>query len=141
MDIFCVRKTSFYVEEIEIKISRSDFLADFRKTIGRHRMKHEELQRGNLVANYFSFLVPAELLPKIEDDIPEYAGIYTGYEIHQTRNPVTAIRHIRRPKSLHKNRCSEKILYKKARGTTYRFWTLLHERQAEREASKIAERF
>jgi len=34
MDIMCVRNGSLMVEEIEIKTSRSDFLADFRKTVG-----------------------------------------------------------------------------------------------------------
>ena len=132
MDIFGLRKSSFMVEEIEIKTSRADFLADFRKTVGRYRMKHQELERGNLIANYFSFLVPADLLPKIEDDIPEYAGIYTGYTTFQLGRNTNLIRHIRRPKRLHKNRPSEKLLYKKARGMTYRFWTLLHEREKAR---------
>lgn len=133
MDIMCVRKGSMLVEEIEIKTSRSDFLADFRKTIGRHRMKHQELERGNLIANYFCFLVPALLLPKILDDIPDYAGIYTGYRLNEPRNAhvdyTGYIRRVRNPKRLHKNRLEEKLLYKKARGVTFRYWSLLHDRQ------------
>jgi len=133
MDIMCVRNGSLMVEEIEIKTSRSDFLADFRKTVGRFRMKHEELQRGNLIANYFCFLVPALLLAKIEDDIPEYAGIYTGYRLNEPRNKhvdfAGYIRRVRNPKRLHKNKPTEKLLYKKTRGMTFRYWTLLHERQ------------
>jgi len=135
MDIMCVRKGSFMVEEIEIKTSRSDFLADFRKTVGRHRMKHQELERGNLIANYFCFLVPALLLPKIQDDIPEYAGIYVGYKLNKPyseKDNAGYIRHVRKPKRLHKNRPTEKLLYKKTRGMTYRFWTLLHEHHKAR---------
>ncbi len=134
MDIMCVRKTSMMVEEIEVKTSRSDFLADFRKTVGRFRMKHDELQRGNLVANYFCFLVPADLLLKIQDDIPDYAGIYTGYRLNKPFHENDAagyIRVVKKPKRLHKDRPTEKLLYKKTRGMTYRYWTLLHERQKQ----------
>jgi len=137
MDIMCVRNSSLMVEEIEIKTSRPDFLADFRKTVGRHRMKHQELERGNLVANYFCFLVPALLLPKILDDIPDYAGIYTGYKLnkpyHATDN-AGYIRRVRNPKRLHKNKITEQLLYKKARGVTFRYWSLLHDRHRTRQA-------
>jgi len=135
MDIMCVRNGSRMVEEIEIKTSRSDFLADFRKTVGRFRMKHQELERGNLVANYFCFLVPALLLPKIEDDIPDYAGIYTGYRLNEPKNKLDSavyIRRVRSPKRLHGNKPTEKLLYKKTKGMTFRYWTLLHERQKAR---------
>jgi hypothetical protein len=135
MDIMCVRKGSLYVEEIEIKTSRSDFLADFKKTARHGILKHTLLKQGQLVANYFSFLVPALLLPKIQDDIPEYAGIYVGYKLnkpyHENDN-AGYIRQVRRPKRLHKNRPTEKLLYKKTRGMTFRYWDLLHERQKAR---------
>lgn len=134
MDIFCVRTTSRMVEEIEIKTSRSDFLADFRKTVGRSRLKHAALESGQLLANYFCFLVPHDLLTKIQDDIPDYCGIYTGYNARDFRNRESGmIRRIRNPKRLHKNKPSEQLLYKKTRGATFRYWSLAHERHTERQ--------
>lgn len=134
MDIMCVRNSSLYVEEIEIKTSRSDFLADFRKTIGARRVKHTELKNGKLLANYFCFLVPHDLLSKIQDDIPDYCGIYTGYVATDWRHQESGmIRQIRKPKILHKGKPSERLLYKKARGVTFRYWRLMHERQLERK--------
>lgn len=135
MDIMCVRNGSLYVEEIEIKTARSDFLADFRKRAHHGILKHTLLKQGQTVANYFCFLVPVDLLPKIEDDIPDYAGIYTGSMSragYRTDELVLMIQHIRRPKRLHKNKVTEKLLYKKARGITFRYWDLLHDRQKAR---------
>jgi hypothetical protein len=135
MDIMCVRKTSKMVEEIEIKTSRSDFLADFRKTVGRGRMKHDALQKGQLTANYFCFLVPHDLLSKIQDDIPEYAGIYTGYIATDWRHREAGmIRMIRKPKRLHTNKPSPALLYKKARGATFRMWKVMHQQAIEKES-------
>jgi hypothetical protein len=70
--------------EFEIKISRSDFRADFSKT-----RKHENLAQGNgrlvrgtrngkirhyfLTCSYFTYACPAGLLT--EADLPPYAGL------------------------------------------------------------------
>jgi len=129
MDIMCVRNQSLLVEEIEVKVSRSDFLADFRKTVGRNRMKHAALASGQLLANYFCFLVPHDLFLKIEKDVPEWAGIYTGYTTIYSGKKTGMIRKIRNPKRLHTGKPTEKLLYKKTRGVTFRYWSLLHERQ------------
>jgi len=135
MDIMCVRNGSLYVEEIEIKCTRSDFLADFKKTVRHGLPKHHLLKSGKLLSNYFCFLVPHDLLTKIQDDIPDYCGIYTGYTATDRRRETTGmIRRIRNPKKLHSNKPTEKLLYKKARGVTFRYWSLLHERQMEKQA-------
>lgn len=53
--------------EIEIKRSRSDFLADFKK-----EEKHYQTSNG-YGANYFYFACPRDLIKP--DEIPEYAGL------------------------------------------------------------------
>lgn len=97
MDLCGVRKSGF-VDEIEIKATRSDYLADFRKTVtvrsGRHDPivpggigrprystipKHQAIQEGRAQCNYFSFFLPAALADKCEDLLPEYAGLYVHY--------------------------------------------------------------
>ena len=55
------------VHEVEIKMSRSDFLADFKK-----EGKHHKTSNGYM-ANFFYFACPAGLVDK--EDIPEYAGL------------------------------------------------------------------
>ena len=76
-DLFLIRKTG-YGFEIEIKRSKSDMLADFKK-------KHGHIDRQNrIVQLYYAF--PIELLPKVEELVPEECGIITvnryGEHIH-----------------------------------------------------------
>src|SRR5690606_6291621 len=61
-----------YAREYEIKTSRSDFLADRRKShLGR--VKHDELAEGATCGpTRFWFVTPVGLLT--EGDIPEWAG-------------------------------------------------------------------
>lgn len=75
MDMFRLT-SSGYVVEYEVKVSRSDFKADFEK---KHNVwgkglfkKHEEIQNGNQ-ANRFFFVVPKGLVRK--DEVPQHAGL------------------------------------------------------------------
>lgn len=137
-DILCPRKNSWYVEEIEIKTSVSDFRADFKKTIHvmkdlvgplrmhewRHRsfrfLKHDALLRGELPTNYFSFLLPEDIAAKVE--IPEYAGLY----VYRGRGRIS---HEKRPKLLHKNKPSIQTMYHWARKCSFRYWDQLQNEQ------------
>lgn len=60
---------SGYCQEVEIKLSRSDFKADFKKP------KHEAIKQGKFkgVANRFYYAVPNGLIK--ENEIPDYAGL------------------------------------------------------------------
>lgn len=120
-DVLGVRPSG-YVDEIEIKISHQDFLADFDKTVNwteqpyktnpdRKRrvktLKHDQLKARDCFPNRFSFLVSPDLVDKIE--VPEYAGLMTisegGYLIVVKEAPV-----------LHKNKIDKDTqiyLYKK----------------------------
>jgi len=60
-------KRSGYAEEIEIKMSKSDLKADFKK---KHGHVDERLQ-------YLYYAMPIELYEQCEGLIPEYAGVFT----------------------------------------------------------------
>ena len=72
-DILSVSKKMF-LREVEIKISVSDFKADFKK-------KHNH--SGNIKQFYYA--VPYYILDKIKDLVPENAGILVA-EIYQKTN-------------------------------------------------------
>jgi len=120
IDLLALRKSG-YSDEIEIKLTKNDFLADFKKTVrincSERELKHELLKRGKLPTNFFSFLIPKSLIDACE--IPEYAGLYTFDEQGD-------IRRIKKPILLHKNKLSqeqkEKVLVK----ASYRYWNLLY---------------
>jgi len=101
-DVICI-KTSGYVYEYEIKISRSDFKNDMKKGYGgswseKHN-KHESLRDGKLHTNKFFFVVPEGMISS--DECPPHAGL-----IYHT--PTKALYHntftIKKPaKWLHRN--------------------------------------
>lgn len=70
-------RPSGYAEEFEIKISRSDYIADKRK-IYKHSFymdseKLKKLKRIDFVPNKFSYVLATGINPH---PIPEYAGMY-----------------------------------------------------------------
>lgn len=126
MDLMGIHKSGF-VDEIEIKLSRSDFLADFKKTVkiddtnGEYwwstedRLKHETLPEGLNHCNYFSFLMPEELAEKC--DIPKYAGLYTFKD--------GRIKEVKKAPRLHSRKISIELKYSIAKKMAYRYWDLL----------------
>lgn len=74
-DVISISKADF-IYEYEVKISKSDFKADFKKN--KHKLMIErkavnEKKSFYFIANYFYFVVPENLITI--DDIPEYAGL------------------------------------------------------------------
>ena len=74
-DVISISKADF-IYEYEVKISKSDFKADFKKK--KHKLMTErksvnESKNFYFIANYFYFVVPENLISI--DDIPEYAGL------------------------------------------------------------------
>lgn len=67
-DMFIVSKAGI-ATEVEIKISKSDLLADFKKG-------HDHKDRQNRIT-YFYYAMPEILYEKCKDLIPEEAGIFT----------------------------------------------------------------
>jgi len=128
MDIMAIRRSGF-IDEIEIKLTRSDYLADFKKTVSikvekyfdpikKHnvhsedRYKHKCLAEGLNRCNYFSFLMPDELAEKC--DIPDYAGLYTFNGRYITE--------IKKPPRLHNRKISLQLKYEIARKLSFKFW-------------------
>jgi hypothetical protein len=90
-DVISISKSD-YIYEYEVKISKSDFKADFKKE--KHKLmlegvgtKERLIKENNqvvkdtwyLIPNYFHFVVPENLVT--EEEIPEYAGL-----IYMTEN-------------------------------------------------------
>ena len=82
-DVFEVTRNGYF-REYEVKVSRSDFLADARKYKARRNVwekKHDQLSaRSPDGPAYFWYVTPTGLLDK--SDIPEFAGL-----IEIGRNP------------------------------------------------------
>jgi hypothetical protein len=132
MDIFGLRRSG-YCDEIEIKTSRVDYLADFRKTVwvdnpdieedtAKNRKytevnKHESIKVGLCHCNYFSFLMPVELADKC--DVPDHAGLYTYGEIN---TGGFLIKEAKKAKLLHRRRISETLKQKAAMKMYYEYW-------------------
>lgn len=136
MDILCIRKSG-YVDEIEIKLTKSDFNADFNKTVKSKkkteygykyvkRNKHRLLRSGKCIPNYFSFLVPEKLANEIE--IPKYCGLYTISE--DNRN---CILEIKKAPILHKEKEKVKNLEQQiGMKMMYRYWNEIKKRKERR---------
>ena len=126
-DIWCVT-SSGYVHEVEIKLSKSDFLADRRKKlsalvpgcggadsfVGLPSMKHDLLESGDCHPSRFSFLVPLGLVSEI--DVPDWAGLIVA---HPRRLEV-----LRRAPKLHNRKVSEDEISRARRVFYLRYWDL-----------------
>ena len=96
---------SWEIAEYEIKCSKQDFKADFKK-----ERKHKELSTLadlSILPNYFSYVCPEGMIE--EADVPEYAGLYY---IMESRNKLKKVpRVIIKPPILH----NERVDYEKWR--------------------------
>lgn len=102
-DLLVIDKNGFS-HEIEIKLSKSDFKNDFKKSFvnphtGEKFLKHDKICCGDYVCNQFSFLIPMGMIP--HDQIPDYCGIIEFY--HDADNWETQFYQIRNPKMIHKD--------------------------------------
>jgi len=73
-DVFSLCGSNFMVSEYEIKVSESDYHADFNKT-GKHKMFSAPNPNKKELAgpNYFWYVVPKDLID--EGQVPAYAGL------------------------------------------------------------------
>lgn len=120
--------------EIEIKMSRSDFLADFKK-----QNKHALIQHGEL-ANFFWFAAPKGMLKA--QDIPDYAGhIEFEYETIQVgRNTLVQYRMnayiVKDAPRIHRNK--KKVDEKIFRSMYYKQLNTLREKVSHIEKERYA---
>ena len=118
------------IDEIEIKLSISDFKQDFNKTVriidesviggfpvSRKMFKHDALKQGLNHCNYFSFLIPESLVGKC--DLPQYAGLYIFYN---DKRGVLRIKQERSARLLHKRKLDIRLKYEAARKMANKFW-------------------
>lgn len=133
-DALLVQKSG-YTHEIEMKLSVSDFKADFNKTnlwakeplkltpdrfTRTYRAKHDLLSIGDCFPNRFTFLVPENLISK--EDVPPYAGLMY---FKRSKGEYGRIWEVKKPKLLHKNKISTISLLKLATKFVYRYNKLL----------------
>lgn len=94
--------SSGFSHEIEIKLSKSDFKNDFKKSYlnavtGERFLKHDKISSGDYVCNAFSFLLPMGMVEYCS--IPEHCGIIEFY--HDVDRWETEFEVIRKPLQVH----------------------------------------
>jgi len=113
-----------FILEIEVKVSKSDFRADFKKRKHEHYEKADILppvRYGIRFPNYFYFAVPEGLISPSE--IPEkYGLIYVNP--NRSFEPVIVVK---KAKLLHKQKAPEKVNKQFAHLLSYRMIKLLKE--------------
>jgi len=112
-DLYLIRKSGFGFE-VEIKRSKSDMLADFKKNHGHIDSKNR------IVQLYYAF--PIELLPKVEDLVPEECGIITVKMGYEHRASASMHREAKRKKGAKRLTAAEQL--KITRLGMMRIWTL-----------------
>lgn len=116
-DLFLIKKSGVAVE-VEIKRTKSDFLADFKK-------EHDHKDRLNRITEFY-YAFPEDLIEKCIDRIPEHAGIiacriYTDYK-KQERVSAHIDRKPKRIKGARKLTVEEQL--KVSRLGCMRIWSL-----------------
>ena len=122
-DVISISKSN-YIYEHEVKISRSDFKADFKKE--KHRLMLEKKstidrlikENNNMIndtwyytPNYFYFVVPSNLVS--ESEIPEYAGL-----IYMNDNFDFEV--IKKAPFIHKTKATDKFIRQLSHNLTYK---------------------
>ena len=116
-DLLLIRKSG-YCFEVEIKRSKTDMLADFKK-------RHKHIDRQNrIVQLYYAF--PKELLSNVEELVPKECGIltverYVGWN-DKWSTSVSMVRDAKRKRGARK--LTQKEQLQVARLGTLRIWTL-----------------
>lgn len=134
LDVFSLSKAGL-VAEYEVKVSRSDYQADFKKeawdlapVAGTRRYamgnKHALLAAGRLLPNKFWFCVPEGLVTGLE--VPAYAGLIY---VSEPRPGLYSFQVVREPKILHRNKPPEKIYRQIATKCYYRYYDLYSRQQ------------
>ena len=116
-DMFIIKKSGIAVE-VEIKRSKSDLLADFKKGHNHHD------RQNRITELYFAF--PESLYESCKDIVPEGAGIITCYRWTDYKDREQLGAHTKRQSKRIKGarKLTEKEQMKIASLGTMRIWTL-----------------
>jgi hypothetical protein len=115
---------SGYINEFEIKVTRSDFRKDAKKLRARILIDPEAVYSGSYVfrrPNYFYYAVPAGMIEP--DDVPEYAGlIYVRKEVHSNTLYYGITSQVKAAVRLHSGKIDEWQRCQLERALTERYW-------------------
>lgn len=116
LDLFLIRKSG-YGFEVEIKRTKSDLLADFKK-------RHNHIDKQNRIVQLY-YAIPQELLKSCEEHIPEQFGIIVVEKYESLGKYYDSARMYREAKRrTGAKRLTQKEQLKVARLGTMRVWTL-----------------
>ena len=108
------------MNEYEIKISKQDFEADFKKrkhiTLGQC-LFHE----GARVPNRFWYVAPIKAIPIC---IPDYAGLILLYEQDRGQFKDLRLQIIKQAPQIHKNKIGSKGTHSILRSIMFKYWNL-----------------
>ena len=124
-DILHLSKSG-YASGFEIKVSKSDLLADKKK---KHRTVfsewfHQCVSRWYPKIKYFNIVVPEDLLDDAVANVPEFWGILTVTERKVLDISRFVVKQVRKPKLLSKYKWSDEERYNLARLGTMRIFSL-----------------
>ena len=114
-DLISVTKAG-YISEYEIKISKADFKADFKK-----RKHHFFKKDHRCFQRYFWFVTPAGLIETKE--VPEYAGYIEVYKTN-IAHPQFKCLEKKKPQRLNGNKINAHQKEKIYRGYMFRYWDM-----------------
>ena len=115
-DVFQVAKSLYWVE-FEIKISVSDFRADFNK-----EAKHATLKAGDslLGPRRFWYVMPTDIAEKVKADIPAYAGLMIAKDI----DGYVRLRVVKKAPTLKSAKLTAEYVVRRYETFMWRYWTL-----------------
>lgn len=117
-DFLGIRRSGF-IDEFEIKLTRSDFRADFCKSC-EDVLKHDELLNGKLPPNYFYFVAPEGII-KLEELNPKYGLIeVTDKGVLKTRKEA---------RRLHKDKASDEQKISLLKKHHWKWWNAFIDKQ------------
>jgi hypothetical protein len=116
-DVWAVTKAG-YTHEFEIKLTRSDFLADSRK-VGKH-VRLRKCRSLTYLPVCFWYVFAAKAWKRIaESEVPEYAGIIVASSADDRR---IALATERKAPRLHSNKTEERVIQQAHTSCYYRYW-------------------
>jgi hypothetical protein len=116
-DMFIITKAGCAIE-VEIKISKADLLADFKKG-------HNHKDRQNRITEFY-YAMPESLWEKCKDLIPEGAGVITCYRWvdYKKRDRIDAHTKVKATRIKNARKLTQEERYSVARLGTMRIWSL-----------------
>lgn len=126
-DFLAIHPKEDFCVEFEIKRSKADFQADFKK-----KNKHELLKSGKWISNQFYFVCERGLLDAKQipyhlglitvEKLPVYKTIISGQRVKRKREYIYDVAVIKKAKVLHNRQFPKKLLLKILTSVMTRFF-------------------